>query len=201
MTKKMAAIADTGRKNRRLTTVYVMILLLAAVPPVHALAAPTGAGQYIGEARAKSIALEHAGVSEDQTAFIRVHLDYGGRRVDYDIDFYAGSTKYEYEVDAVSGDILEFDQETKRAAGAGDSAAGQTGAGAGQYIGETQAKSIALSSAELTESQVRGMKVKLDREHGKTVYEVEFKSGRTEYEYDIDATSGAILESDIEYDD
>jgi uncharacterized membrane protein YkoI len=181
-----------------------MTLLLAAIPPVHALA-PTGAGQYIGEAQANSIALEHAGVSEDQTAFIGVHLDYGGRRVDYDVDFYAGGAKYEYEVDAVSGDILEFDHETKRDAGAGGGAAEQppqpAGAGAGAYIGETQAKSIALSSAELTESQVRRMKVKLDREHGKTVYEVEFKSGRTEYEYDIDAVSGAILESDIEYDD
>ncbi len=70
-----------------------------------------------------------------------------------------------------------------------------------EYIGEARAKSIALSDAGLSESGVRRLKAKLDREHGIMVYEVEFKNGRMEYEYEIDATSGAILQSDAEYDD
>jgi uncharacterized membrane protein YkoI len=45
------------------------------------------------------------------------------------------------------------------------------------------------------------MRVKLDRDDGKMLYEVDFNSGLMEYEYEIDATSGAILESDMDYDD
>ncbi len=69
------------------------------------------------------------------------------------------------------------------------------------YIGKAKAKSIALSDAGLSEKNVRRLKAKLEREHRTMVYEVEFKSGRMEYEYEIDAASGAILQSDAEYDD
>jgi uncharacterized membrane protein YkoI len=159
--------------------------------------ATTNAGEYIGEAKAKSIALTHAGVAESQATFLKSHLDYDGGRVDYDIEFYVGDTEYDYEIDAVSGNILEYDRETKTRTPSTSAASGDTSG----YIGEAKAKSIALSNAGLSESQVTKMKVKLDHEHGRTVYEVDFLGGRTEYEYEIDATSGAILESDVDYDD
>jgi uncharacterized membrane protein YkoI len=162
--------------------------------------------QYIGEAKAKSIALEHAGISEQEAVFIKTRLDRGGRRDVYDIEFYSGNTEYDYEIDAISGDIIEFDSETKRRkipAVSSQSAApaGTYAQDAGQYIGEAEAESIALSTAGISESEIRKMKVKLDREDGTMVYEVDFKSGRMDYEYEIDAVSGKILKSDVEYDD
>ena len=155
---------------------------------------------YIGEARAKSIALEHAKIAERNATFIKAHLDYDDGRTVYEIDFYSGNSEYDYEIDAVSGEIREYDheieyRETPRATQ--KPATGNTG----EYIGEARAKSIALSDAGLSESGVRSLKAKLDREHGTMVYEVEFKNGRREYEYEIDALSGAILQSDAEYDD
>jgi hypothetical protein len=43
--------------------------------------------------------------------------------------------------------------------------------------------------------------VELDRDDGRTLYEVEFHVGRTEYSYEIDASSGAIVKAEQELDD
>ena len=45
------------------------------------------------------------------------------------------------------------------------------------------------------------MDIELDDEDGKLVYEIEFKSGNMEYDYEIDAVSGAILKHEAELDD
>ena len=45
------------------------------------------------------------------------------------------------------------------------------------------------------------MDIELDDEDGKLVYEVEFKSGSMEYDYEIDAVSGAVLKHEAELDD
>ena len=42
------------------------------------------------------------------------------------------------------------------------------------------------------------LKANLDWDDGRMKYEVEFYSGTTEYDYDIDAVTGAILSSDRE---
>lgn len=64
---------------------------------------------YIGETKALEIALAHAGVNNSELLFSRSYLDYDDRQVIYDVEFYAGSKEYDYEIDAVSGNILGFD--------------------------------------------------------------------------------------------
>ena len=71
-------------------------------------------------------------------------------------------------------------------------------AGAASYIGEAKAKETALSHAGLTASQVTFLEVKLDREDGRMVYEVEFYSGNKEYDYEIDASTGSIVGFDYD---
>ena len=63
------------------------------------------------------------------------------------------------------------------------------------------AKSIALQDAGLNAGQVYFKKVQLDRDDGRTVYEVEFLCNGYEYEYEIDSKTGSILERDREWDD
>ena len=65
---------------------------------------------------------------------------------------------------------------------------------------EAAAKAAALSDAGVSESEVTRLKCELDREHGSYVYEVEFDVGRMEYEYEIDAYTGAILKAEHDYD-
>ena len=70
-----------------------------------------------------------------------------------------------------------------------------------QDIGYTKAKSIALNHAGVSESKAYDMDIELDDEDGTLVYEVEFKSGNMEYDYEIDAASGTILKHEAELDD
>ena len=55
------------------------------------------------------------------------------------------------------------------------------------------AKRIALAAAGVAEADARNFKVELDSEGVLMLYEVEFNSGFHEYEYKIDARSGAIV--------
>ncbi len=60
-------------------------------------------------------------------------------------------------------------------------------------ITTTEAKKAALKHAGLSDSQVRDVEIDLDRENGKLVYEIDFKSGDFEYDYTIDADTGEVI--------
>ncbi len=152
---------------------------------------------YIGAERAKSIALSHASLAETAVFDLDCELDYEYGRMVYEVDFDANGAEYEYEIDAKSGDILLFEIERNGTKQQGGSMT-QESAG---YIGGEKAKSIALSNAGLTAASVTGLISELDSDDGAAVYEVEFIYGGYEYEYKIDAKSGAIIESDKEIAD
>lgn len=63
-----------------------------------------------------------------------------------------------------------------------------------------RAKEIALAHAGLAETDVTFVNAKLDTDDGRQKYEIEFYSGNTEYDYDIDPSTGEILsyDSDVE---
>ena len=69
------------------------------------------------------------------------------------------------------------------------------------YIGYNKAKQIALSNAGLSAKSVRDLEVELDYDYGKMIYEVSFETTSTEYEYDIDAITGKIINKEVEGDD
>ena len=64
------------------------------------------------------------------------------------------------------------------------------------YITVERAKSIALADAGVKESDAVFLRANMDWDDGRMEYEVEFYSGSMEYDYDIDARTGAILSSD-----
>ena len=64
---------------------------------------------FIGIDRAKEIALNHAGKSSSFVSFSKVKLDDDDGEVVYEIEFYIGSIEYDYEIDAYSGTILEYE--------------------------------------------------------------------------------------------
>lgn len=64
----------------------------------------------------------------------------------------------------------------------------------GSIITEEEAKGEALGDAGLTEVEVTFTECKLETDDGVQVYEIEFVSGSTEYDYKIDAATGTVLE-------
>ena len=148
---------------------------------------------------AKRIALAHAKLAEKDVTFVKVELELEyNNRYEYDVDFYSGNVEYDYEIDAVSGAILSADRDienyvipTQPSTAAANSQTSE--------ISVERAKQIALSHAGV--GSARFKKAKLDYENGVKVYEIEFKVGNLEYEYDINVSNGAIVSSSVEVDD
>lgn len=68
-------------------------------------------------------------------------------------------------------------------------------------ISEEKAKKIALDHAGLKESEVKHLFVELDHDDGILRYEIDFRQGKYEYDYEIDAKTGKILSYDKDIDD
>ncbi len=149
---------------------------------------------------AKANALADAGLSSSDVTFTKEKLDYDDGIEVYDIEFYTASHEYDYEINATTGAIHSKEVEAHAQASASVSS-GTTSQSSGTYIGVDEAKSIAVSHAGLSVSDVTFKKAKLDDDDGRVEYEIEFYYGNMEYEYDIDAVSGSILDFDMEYDD
>ena len=73
--------------------------------------APSGAAQDIGYARAKSIALNHAGVSESKAYDMDIELDEEDGKLVYEVEFKSSGMEYDYEIDAATGTILKQEAE------------------------------------------------------------------------------------------
>ena len=74
-------------------------------------AAPSEATQNIGHAKAKSIALNHAGVSENEAYDMEIELDDEDGTLVYEVEFKSGGMEYSYEINAASGAILKHEAE------------------------------------------------------------------------------------------
>ena len=61
------------------------------------------------------------------------------------------------------------------------------------YIGVEAAQAAAYAHAGVDAGQVTVAEVDFDYEDGRMVYEIEFYAGGAEYEYDIDASTGAVV--------
>ncbi|MDR1134012.1 MAG: PepSY domain-containing protein [Synergistaceae bacterium] len=159
-----------------------------------AFSAQAVAAAYIGETEAKSIAFQHAGLSEEETSSVSVkQYEKHGTRL-YDIVFSCGGVNYSYGIDATSGEIVKYERRN-----AGKTVQGLND-GSQDYIGFEKAESIALAHANVSESEIRKYEAELDRHRGRAVYEIEFDHARTEYEYEIDAETGEIIRWKSEYD-
>lgn len=80
-------------------------------PEVTQPPAETAAPEGITEAQAQAIALEHAGLAEQDVSYLQVRGDWDDGRQEYEVEFQVGYLEYEYEIDAASGKILSFDKD------------------------------------------------------------------------------------------
>lgn len=148
----------------------------------------------VDEARAKQIALEHAGVSESDTTFLMAKQDYENGVSVYEVEFYvaATGTEYDYEIDASTGEVRSFDYDAE------NYTPGQqnTASASNETKSEAEIRAIALAKVPgATENDIR---MNLDRDDGKLRYEGKIIYDGMEYDFEIDAYSGAIQEWEAE---
>jgi uncharacterized membrane protein YkoI len=72
---------------------------------------PAAGNKYISVDRAKQIALQDAGLKEEEVKFKTAKFEDDDDGEEYEIEFYCGDLEYEYEIDAVTGRIIESDVE------------------------------------------------------------------------------------------
>lgn len=72
------------------------------------------------------------------------------------------------------------------------------GCGSSTDIGQDAAKEAAFADAQVSEEDTSRLRVTKDRDDGRSIYEVEFTVGNTEYNYDINASDGSILTTETE---
>ncbi len=147
-------------------------------------------GSYIGEQVAYEFALKAAGasISNVKNKVIRSELE-EGRKI-YKTSFDFGAYRYDVSIDAVTGDVVKFSKNALTAQAPSFS----------DNITAEEAKTVALSFVFSDgEEQIFTLhKVKLDRENGQFVYEVELSAKNAEYEFEISASDGAILDVEID---
>ena len=85
--------------------------LPATAPVGDETAKPTAPTGDIGHAKAKSIALNHAGVSENKAYDMEIELDDEDGTLVYEVEFKSGNMEYSYEINAASGAILKHETE------------------------------------------------------------------------------------------
>lgn len=141
----------------------------------------------VDEAKAQEIALAHAGVNAADATITKSKLDYDDGRQVYELEWYANGAKYDYEVAVATGEIVNFGYKAKTVVGTGNSAT----------VSEATAKQTALARVSgATAANI--YKFKLDFDDGRWEYEGEIRYGTTEYNFTIDANTGALLEWDME---
>ena len=78
--------------------------------PVVQPSKPAASGD-IGYAKAKSVALNHAGVSENKAYDMEIELDDEDGALVYEVEFKSGNMEYSYEINAATGAILKHEAE------------------------------------------------------------------------------------------
>ena len=141
----------------------------------------------VDEAKAQEIALAHAGIKAADATITKSKLDYDDGRQVYELEWYANGAKYDYEVAVATGEIVNSGYEAKTVVGTGNSAT----------VSEATAKQTALARVSgATAANI--YKFKLDFDDGRWEYEGEIRYGTMEYDFTIDANTGAIIEWDME---
>ena len=140
---------------------------------------------YITEEEASSIALaEVDGATADE---LRIYKDTDDNRNIYEGSIYHDNIEYDFEIDAQTGDIIDWSSEKDD-----DNWNNTQNNGNGDIISEKKAKNIALGQVEgATESDLR---IHRDNDDGREIYEGSIFYNEMEYEFEIDAQTGDIID-------
>jgi len=152
-------------------------------------------------------ALDDAGLTKEAVTFSKQTNEFSDGRNLYEIDFIIpGNTKYEYKVDALTGDFLEREAEPWEADDDMDYQ-GLLSAAQDLFLNPEAltadfiktAEDAALGAANATEGDVIFYKAGVNYEDGQIVYEIGFLlPGDVKYDFDIDPATGAVVDQDTD---
>lgn len=138
----------------------------------------------VSESQALEIAYKHAGVKAEDVLYHRVKIDMDDGVQEYDVNFYTQGKEYDYDIAVATGEIRSFDYEVEDHAWTRETLISP--------LTEADAKRKALERVPgANESNLR---LNLDMDDGRTLYEGKIIYNNMEYEFEIDASTGEFLE-------
>ena len=168
--------------TKTLRKVFVVTLALVMV---FAMSASAFAGTKISMKKAFNIALENAGLTSDQVRRVEKEYDDGA----YSIEFTkkGSNREYDYEI-SKKGKILEKSVDYNRTKVYGK-----------KKLTKSEAIAKAAKFSGFKKSVVKSGYIQLEKEDGEWVYEISFERKGYEYNYDVHARTGKILEYSKEW--
>ena len=145
--------------------------------------------KYISIDIVKDIVFKHAKVENKNIVNLEIEYDYENGNMIYDVEFDYNNIEYDYEVDAVSGKILESEIENKNKDSNNNNNNSNT------YLSKDKIKEIALKKANV--SKYYDYDVEFKFKGGTPIYEVEFETDSAEYDIKINAKNGNIIKYEV----
>ena len=153
---------------------------------------PAANGQITLE-QAKETALKHAALKADAVTFAKAEQDYENGKLVYEVEFVTNDggkvVEYDYEIDAATGSVVSYDYDAENYV----SAKGATTVS----VDEVTAKQTVLNKVPgATAANI--YEWKLDFDDGRWEYDGKIVYNLMEYDFTVDASSGAVTEWDVE---
>ena len=141
----------------------------------------------ITEEEAKAIALEHAGVKEEDIRRLNINT-YSKNRIEvFEVEFYVGNNEFEYYIEIETGEIIGFSLDIE------DLNKLPLLSTNDQIIDLEKAFGIAIEKAQVSKEDIRELSIEFENYGRRAIYEIEFEAGRDEFEIVVDATNGEII--------
>lgn len=147
---------------------------------------------YIGASKALSSVLNYLNITESDILNLYTGMDFEDGVMVYEIEFIYNAKEYEFDVNALTGAILETENNTNINHSQNSSSTESSN------ISKNEALQIAYKKAGVAPSQVYDLEVEFDQDDGIASWEIEFKvkDKKSHHSYDIRATDGKILKNE-----
>ena len=142
------------------------------------------------------LTVEEVGTKATETVGGQVtEIDYEKSKGKYEVEVKNEGVEYELDIDATTGDIIHKEQENSLVVAKTDGNKNKSKEKS-TYLTAEEAISIAMKSAQGTVT-----KLEFDNDDGRKHYEIEIEDGVYEYEFEIDAITGEVLDFEKDRED
>ena len=121
-------------------------------------------------------------------------IEYDSSDNEYEVEVESGSVTYELDINAMTGEVVKKEADDKKLSVMKSDA--KAAAKNKNYITTKEAIAIALEHSPGTVKEVE-----LDDDDKRAHFEIEIKDGKYEYEFEIDAITGEVLDFEKDRDD
>lgn len=138
--------------------------------------------KYISIDEVKNIVFKDSKIDFKNVNNLEIEFDYDDGVMVYDVEFYYDNNEYDYEIDAITGKILDKEVDYSKYEN-------------NNYLSKDKIKEIVLKKANV--SKYYDYDIDFEFKGGVSVYEVEFETDEKEYEFELDAKTGKIINYEV----